>query len=216
MMVSSCTFRHPMYSLIVVMRAWHTSLILWILYGMHRILKRPQGELKVRSLEFSSSTLIYQKAFEASSLVKYCVPAISWNMSVSADRWWCSLLLPLFRFWGSKQTRRLPLCFSTPTREETHSVSSLVAERISHFCLTRDLIRPLGSTHNFTQSGWLILFSRTIFPGSTNWGNLPNTAHFSELLRSVQTSHCLLFNSSRIMPPWEKQSNSWTPYVYFS
>ena len=27
------------------------------------------------------------------------------------------------------------------------------------FYLARNLIRPLGSTHNFTQSGWLILFN---------------------------------------------------------
>ena len=50
-------------------------------------------------------------------------------------------------------------------------IFACVAERISYFCLARNLIRPLGSTHNFTQSGWLILFIRTIFPGSTNWGS---------------------------------------------
>ena len=38
-----------------------------------------------------------------------------------------------------------------------------VAERIPYFCLTRNLIRPLGSTHNFTQSGWLILFTESSF-----------------------------------------------------
>ena len=30
---------------------------------------------------------------------------------------------------------------------------AIVAERISYFCLAHNLIRPLGSTHNFTQSG---------------------------------------------------------------
>ena len=34
-----------------------------------------------------------------------------------------------------------------------------VAERTSYFCLARNLIWPLGSTHIFTQWGWLILFS---------------------------------------------------------
>ena len=29
----------------------------------------------------------------------------------------------------------------------------LVAERLSSFCLARNLIQPLRSTHNFTQSG---------------------------------------------------------------
>ena len=73
--------------------------------------------------------------------------------------------------------------------------SGTLAEKISHFCLARNIIRPLGSTHNFTQSGWLILFLPDHLPGCTNWGNLPNTFFLAEQLRSVQTSHCLLFNS---------------------
>ena len=55
----------------------------------------------------------------------------------------------------------------------------LVAERISHFCLARNLIRPLELTHNFTQSGWLILFSPDYLSGQHKLGNLPNT-FFSE------------------------------------
>ena len=39
-----------------------------------------------------------------------------------------------------------------------HAIFQLVAAGISNFCLARNLIRLLGSTHNFTQSGWLILF----------------------------------------------------------
>ena len=62
-----------------------------------------------------------------------------------------------------------------------------VAERILYFCLAHYLIRPLGSTHIFTQSGWLILFYWTIFPGSTNWGSRQTLSLFSELLRSGQT-----------------------------
>ena len=46
-----------------------------------------------------------------------------------------------------------------------HSIERFVAEKISYFCLARNLIRPLGSTHNFTQSGWLILF----FPDYLSW-----------------------------------------------
>ena len=34
-----------------------------------------------------------------------------------------------------------------------------VAEGISYFCLACNLIQLLGSMHNFTQSGWLTLFS---------------------------------------------------------
>ena len=45
-----------------------------------------------------------------------------------------------------------------------------VAERISHFCLVSNLIRPLGSTHNFTQSGWLILFIPDYLSGQHKLG----------------------------------------------
>ena len=87
-----------------------------------------------------------------------------------------------------------------------------VAERISHFCLARNLIQPLGSTHNFTQSGWLILFSPDNLSGQHK---LEKSA--KHLLHSVQMSYCLLFNSSSsITPPWGKLSNLWTAGVYFS
>ena len=46
-------------------------------------------------------------------------------------------------------------------------------------------------------------------------GEAANTFSFSELLRSGQTSYCLLFNStSSIIPPWGKLSNLWTPFVF--
>ena len=51
-----------------------------------------------------------------------------------------------------------------------------VAEWISHFCLTRNLIRPLGLTHNFTQSGWLILFNPDHLSGQHKLGK--SAKHF--------------------------------------
>ena len=90
-----------------------------------------------------------------------------------------------------------------------------VAERISYFCLARNLILPLGSTHNFTQSGWLILFIPDNLSGQHKLGKSAKHQTFSEMLRSGQTSYCLLFNSSSsITPPWGKLSNLWTPCVY--
>ena len=72
-----------------------------------------------------------------------------------------------------------------------------VAERISYFCLARNLIRPLGSTHNFTQSGWLILFNPDHLSKQHKLGNPPNILSFSELLRSGQTYWLFaLLNSS--------------------
>ena len=94
-------------------------------------------------------------------------------------------------------------------------MNEFVAERISYFCLARNLIRPLGSTHNFTQSGWLIPFNPDHLSGQYKVGKLSNTLSFTELLRSGQTSYCLLFNSnSSITPPYGKLSNLWTPCVY--
>ena len=91
-----------------------------------------------------------------------------------------------------------------------------VAERISYFCLARNLIRPLGSTHIFTQSGWLILFIPDHLSGQHQIGEIrQNTFSSSKLLRSGQTSYCLFFNSSsNLTPPWGKPSNLWTSWVY--
>ena len=65
-----------------------------------------------------------------------------------------------------------------------------VAEGILYFCLACNLIRPLGLTHNFTQSGWLILFIPNHLSGQQKLGKLSNTLPFSELLHSGQTSVC--------------------------
>ena len=94
--------------------------------------------------------------------------------------------------------------------------NGLEAERISYFCLARNLIRPLGSTHNFTQSRWLILFNPNYLSEQLKLEKPSNTPSFAEH-RSGQTSYCLLFNSSSsssITPPWGKPSNLWTPCVY--
>ena len=52
----------------------------------------------------------------------------------------------------------------------------VVAERISYFCLVHNLIRPLGSTHNFTQSGWLILFNPDHLSEQHKLGKPSNTS----------------------------------------
>ena len=94
--------------------------------------------------------------------------------------------------------------------------NTFVAERIAYFCLVHNLIRPLGSTHYFTQSGWLILFNPDHLSGQHKLRKPSNTPFFAELLRPGQTSYCLLFNScsSSITPPWGKQSNLWAPCIY--
>ena len=61
-----------------------------------------------------------------------------------------------------------------------------------------------------------------IHPESPLWatviGKNRQTLSLAEQLRSVQTSHWLLFNSSSShssMAPWGKQSSSWTPWLFF-
>ena len=61
-----------------------------------------------------------------------------------------------------------------------------------------------------------------IHPGSSfraaQTGEICQTLSFAELLRSGETSYCLLFNSSSSSssstPPWGKLANLWTPCVY--
>ena len=73
-----------------------------------------------------------------------------------------------------------------------------------------NLTWPLGSIRNFTQSGWLVLFSPDHLSRQQKLGMLSNIISFSELLCSGQTSYCLLFNHQQ----WGKPSNLWTPCIY--
>ena len=69
-----------------------------------------------------------------------------------------------------------------------------------------------NSTHNFTQSGWRILFTRTSFPGSRNWVS-SQTLSLAKQRRPMQTSHWRFFYSSSSMDTWGNLSNSWIPCV---
>ena len=106
--------------------------------------------------------------------------------------------------------------YKNEEKEKRIYYANRVAARNSHFCLACNLIRPLGSTHNFTQSGWLILFNPNHLSGQHKLGK--SAKHF--LFRRT-TSFCtdvyrLLSNSSSsCMAPWGKQSNSWTPWLFF-
>ena len=62
-----------------------------------------------------------------------------------------------------------------------------VAERTSYFCLMRKLIRRLGSTHIFTQSGWFILFSPDPFSGQHQIEEDPPNILFFKTFRKGQT-----------------------------
>ena len=70
--------------------------------------------------------------------------------------------------------------------------------------------------HNFTQSGWPILFiSQTSFSGQQKLGKLPNIFSLAGQRRPVQTSHWRLFNSSSSMDTWGNLSNLWIPCVWY-
>ena len=72
-----------------------------------------------------------------------------------------------------------------------------------------------NSTHNFTQSGCLILFNPDFLSGQQKLGKLPNTVSLAEQRRPVQTSHWWFFNSSSSMDTWGNLSNLWIPCAYF-
>ena len=62
--------------------------------------------------------------------------------------------------------------------------SDTVAERISVFWFGMQF----NSTHNFTQSGWLILFNLDLFSGQQKLGKLPNKVSI-RLNNTVQCRH---------------------------
>ena len=77
--------------------------------------------------------------------------------------------------------------------------------------MARNLIWPLGSTHVFIQSGWLILFNPDHLSRQHKLGKA--SKHFFSL---VQDRHndCPLSWIAAVAPPWGKPSNLWTPWVY--
>ena len=97
-------------------------------------------------------------------------------------------------------------------RNETQEA---VAERTSYFCLVRKLIWPLGSTHIFTQRGWLILFNPDYFPGRHHIGESPpNTLFFRTFSNRTDVYTVRSLHSSSITTPWGNPSNLWTSWVY--
>ena len=62
-----------------------------------------------------------------------------------------------------------------------------VAERTSYFCLVRKLIWLLGSSHIFTQWGWLILFNPDHFLGQHKNGESPPNDLFLRTFRDGRT-----------------------------
>ena len=90
----------------------------------------------------------------------------------------------------------------------------IVPARNLHFCLACNLIQPLGSTHNFTQSGWLILFNPNHLSGQHKLGKSAKHFSFCRTTLFCTDVYCLLSNSSS-MASWGKQSNSWTPWLFF-
>ena len=94
-----------------------------------------------------------------------------------------------------------------------------VAEWISYFCLARNLIRPLGSTHNFPQSGWLILFIPDHLSEQHKLGKSRQTLLlFSQnfLVQDRRLTVCSSIAAAAAATKWGKPSNLWTPCVYFS
>ena len=91
------------------------------------------------------------------------------NILISLWLWLYYCWLHLLTFFGC--VSEAPCCLElwvTRWKElrvrERLATENPVAERTSYFCLARKLIWPLWSSHIFTQWGWLILFSQTIFP----------------------------------------------------
>ena len=92
---------------------------------------------------------------------------------------------------------------------------SFVAERTSYFCVARKLIWPLGSTHIFTQWGWLIPFNPDHFSGKHQVEEgPPNTLVLRTFWNRTDVLTVRSLHSSSFTTPWGKSSNLWTSWVY--
>ena len=136
-----------------------------------------------------------------------------WQFNSTIFNKLCSKWFYLFRF-------RQILCFSQEDQLKNLSGKPLVldtsvAEGILYFCLARNLIRPLESTHNFTQSGWLILFTPDHLSGQHKLGK--SFKHSFWQNNFIQCRRLTVCSSiAAAAAAWGKPSNSWTPCVYFS
>ena len=72
-----------------------------------------------------------------------------------------------------------------------------------------------NSTHNFTQSGWPILFIPYLLSAQQKLSKLPNTHSLAEQHCPLQTSHWRFLNSSSRMDTWGNLSNLWILCIYF-
>ena len=80
-----------------------------------------------------------------------------------------------------------------------------------NFCLVHNLIRHIISPNQDDLSYSV----RTTFLGSSIWGKPSNTL-FHRTTSFCTDVYCLIsYSSSSSIAPWGKQSNSWTPWLFF-
>ena len=90
-----------------------------------------------------------------------------------------------------------------------------ICSRKNFVFLLGALIWPLGSTHIFTQSGWLILFIPDYLSGQHQIGESRQTLSLPQnFFVQDRRNDCPLSSIAAAPPPWGKPSNLWTPCVY--
>ena len=77
-----------------------------------------------------------------------------------------------------------------------------------------NLIRPLGSTHNFTQSGWLILFIPDHLSRQHKLGKPPNTLPLSQNFFVQDRRLTVCSSIAAASTQWGNPSNLWNPCIY--
>ena len=139
------------------------------------------------NLFFTFINLIFKNLFK-SGMLYFCL-----TFDFHSYRWYSLILGKHTREWHTVVVDRRHRCHNKRCwyilKWSCLLIWSLwvVAEGISYFCLARNLIRRIISPNQDDLS----YSTRSNFPGSPN--------SLAELLRSVQTSHCLLFNNSSCM-----------------
>ena len=144
------------------------------------------------------------------SLFSFCSPNSSQKIRIHNDIGidfviaFTNTLVPLSKFWSwacyscsmswADIARQSPSLFWSATclnSELSFFRNSLpyqiYCSRKNFVCLARNLIWLLGSTHIFTQSGWLILFRSDHFSGPHQIGEKPPNTLFLRSLRTGQT-----------------------------
>ena len=175
MKISSWIARTPRYcSAISSIHIWKMSWLILSLNGTHRNLYLPKCVLNVVKSDAAFVRYILKNALLPSTLENLVAPVRTWAISSRVGALWFSLIMALFRSFGSRQILSLPFAFLGYVNELTHGVGSVClviipCQTISASSFSSSALCSMGTLHLLCWTGRtvgsvLMLYSPAMSP----------------------------------------------------